>query len=101
MNIIFAIIACFVTDNSALKDTSIAASNTMQQYKLIYCEDYASRCNLYTSIEECEDQFDSRYPSDCRIVDKELFDICVDWLMSLDCAVDELTIECEQFYECS
>ena len=79
---------------SEIIDTSI------DQYKQIYCEEYAMRCNAYSEIEQCEEMFDRWFSPDCEIVDKETFDVCVDWLLSLDCSYEGWIDECDQFYSC-
>ena len=93
------------------KDTESADTNThdtsgmdtsMDQFKVVYCEEYAMRCNLYDSVEDCEMFFTERFGFDpaCEIVDKDTFDICADWLLSLDCNVQGWIDECDQFYTC-
>lgn len=84
------------TSESEGIDTSIA------QFKAVYCEEYAMRCNLYETVEDCETVFNETFdlhPS-CEIVDKETFDICADWLLSLDCNVQGWIDECNEFYSC-
>ncbi len=74
--------------------------NSIDQYKAVYCEAYSTRCNVYESIEACEEEFDSWFASDCTISDKDAFDVCADWLFSLDCSVEGWIDECDQFYTC-
>ena len=84
--------------DSASESESIDTS--IDQYKQIYCEEYAMRCNAYSEIEQCEEMFDRWFSPDCEIVDKETFDVCVDWLLSLDCSYEGWIAECDQFYSC-
>lgn len=100
----FAIfLGCLNIGGKSNDDSSLNSSidqNTMDDYKAIYCEEYAMRCDVYSSVEICEQNFDSWFSEDCTIIDKETFDICVDWLMSLDCSVEGFIDDCDQFYEC-
>ena len=73
----------------------------MENFKVVYCEGYAERCNIYDSLEDCESEFDSWYGPNCTIVDKSVFDECADWLFSLDCSTEGWIAACEAFYECS
>ena len=83
-------------------DTALGdlAPDSIDQYKAVYCEEYSIRCNVYESVEACEAEFNLWFASDCTISDKEVFDVCVDWLFSLDCSVEGWIDECDQFYTC-
>ena len=97
------LLGCLNIDGRSSEDSTIIIDpdeNTMDEYKAVYCEEYAMRCELYSSVEICEQNFDGWFSDDCSIVDKETFDVCVDWLLSLDCSVEGVIDECEQFYEC-
>ena len=100
----FAIfLGCLNIGGKSSRDSSsnlVPDENTMNDYKAVYCEEYAMRCELYSSVEICEQNFDGWFSEDCRIVDKETFDVCVDSLLSLDCSIEGTIEECEQFYEC-
>ena len=105
MLLLTLILACgdkdTATNDTSVDDTSIESIDTsMDQYKMVYCEEYAMRCNIYASVEECEAEFDTWFPADCQITDKETFDVCADWLFSLDCSVEGWIDECDQFYTC-
>ena len=90
------------TTDTSTQDTSESQSfdTSIDQYKQIYCEEYAMRCNAYSDISQCEEMFDRWFSPDCEIVDKDTFDVCVDWLLSLDCSFEGWIDECDQFYSC-
>ena len=90
------------TADTSAQDTSVSETidTSIDQYKQIYCEDYAMRCNAYSDISQCEEMFDNWFSPDCEIVDKETFDVCVDWLLSLECSFEGWIDECDQFYYC-
>ena len=89
-------------DSGAEMDTAVneVDPNSIDQYKAVYCEEYSMRCNVYESVEACEAEFDTWFAADCTISDKEAFDVCADWLFSLDCSVEGWIDECDQFYTC-
>ena len=74
--------------------------DSMENFKIVYCEEYADRCDIYETLDACEADFDSWYAPSCRIVDKSAFDECVDWLLSLDCSTEGWIPACDNFYEC-
>ena len=90
------------TTDTSTQDTSASESvdTSIDQYKTIYCDEYAMRCEAYATVEECEEVFDRWFSTECEIVDKETFDVCVDWLLSLDCSFEGWIDECDQFYSC-
>ena len=103
MLLLSVILACGekeTTADTSAQDTSVSESvdTSIDQYKQIYCEDYAMRCNVYSDISQCEEMFDNWFSPDCEIVDKETFDVCVDWLLSLECSFEGWIDECDQFY---
>ena len=106
MILLSMILACGEKDtentDSSILDTSVSESvdTSIEQYKTIYCDEYAMRCNAYDAVEDCEAMFDRWFSPDCEIVDKETFDVCVDWLLSLDCSFEGWIDECDQFYSC-
>ena len=89
------------TTDTSIQDTSASESvdTSIDQYKR-FCEEYAMRCNAYSDISQCEEMFDRWFSPECEIVDKETFDVCVDWLLSLDCSFEGWIDECDQFYSC-
>lgn len=104
MILLSVVLACGDKETTGTEDTSTVAGvdTSMDQFKAVYCEEYAMRCNLYETVEDCETDYMERFafePS-CTIVDKEIFDICVDWLLSLDCNVQGWIDECNEFYSC-
>ena len=105
MLLLSVILACGekeTTADTSAQDTAVSESvdTSIDQYKQIYCEDYAMRCNVYSDISQCEEMFDNWFSPDCEIVDKETFDVCVDWLLSLECSYEGWIDECDQFYSC-
>ena len=104
MILLIIFLACGDKNTIDTKDTFTVAGvdTSMDQFKALYCEEYAMRCNLYETVEDCEIDYMERFafkPS-CTIVDKETFDVCADWLFSLDCEVQGWIDECDQFYSC-
>ncbi len=86
-------------DETEVEETPLP-EDSIEHYKNVYCSEYADRCDIYPTIEACETEFDSWFDADCTIVDKGTFDVCVDWLLSLDCATEGWIDECDQFYSC-
>jgi hypothetical protein len=86
--------------NEDVEDSTLIEDTSMDQYKMVYCEEYAMRCDVYPSVEDCEAEFDTWFSDDCVIADKESFDACADWLFSLDCSTEGWIAECDEFYVC-
>ena len=86
--------------NDGVEDTAVTEDTSINQYKIVYCEEYAMRCDVYATVEECVAEFDTWFSEDCIISDKETFDVCADWLFSLDCNTEGWIFECETFYTC-
>ena len=73
--------------------------STYEDYQTVYC-DYAIRCELYTSQEECIADAFSWVPEGCVVVNQEEFDICTGWFSELDCSYQGWIDECSTFFEC-
>ena len=108
MILLSILLACADKDtrtNTGTQDTSQSegVDTSIDQFKVVYCEEYAMRCNLYDTVEDCEMAVNETFGFDpsCEIVDKETFDICADWFLSLDCNVQGWIDECNEFYSCS
>lgn len=86
--------------NETVEDSALIEATSMDQYKMVYCEEYAVRCDVYATVEDCEVEFDTWFSEDCVISDKESFDACADWLFSLDCSTEGWIAECDEFYSC-
>ena len=56
------LVGCLNIGGKLSKDSTInidTDQNTMDDYKAVYCEEYAMRCEVYTSVELCEQNFDN------------------------------------------
>ena len=89
-------------DTSGVQDDSEEAipEDSMDNFKIVYCEEYADRCDIYETLDACEADFDVWFAPSCRIVNKDDFDECVDWFLSLDCSAEGWISACDTFYEC-